>query len=222
MAGSIAPGLQRLAARDGFELFDASVPGCGLLSDRSEVWVGYWQPGDPTGKCITWRDRWPRDVALWDPDVVIALFGGHETQDHRIDGVTYKFDTPAGAALADEELADVRRLLTASGARIVFLTTPYTRQPWPHPVDRARSGYNDRWIDRWNQLLAETAAADPTHAVVVDLNRFLDPDGTWTEIVDGIEVRAPDRVHVSDSGADLVAQWLAPQIAELQPVTVTP
>ena len=153
MANSIAPGLERLAAEDGFEFFNASVPGCGLMSERSEVWVGYWQAGDPDGRCIAWRDRWPRDVALWDPDVVVALFGGHETQDHRIDGQVFHFDAPEGQSLALSELTDLRRSLTSSGARIVFLTSPYSIQAWPHPVDRARSGYNNRWIDRWNDFL---------------------------------------------------------------------
>ncbi len=215
MANSIAPGLERLAAQDGFEFFNASVPGCGLMSERSEVWVGYWQAGDPDGRCIAWRDRWPRDVALWDPDVVVALFGGHETQDHRIDGQVFHFDAPEGQSLALSELTDLRRSLTSSGARIVFLTSPYSIQAWPHPVDRARSGYNNRWIDRWNDFLRESAAADPLHASIVDLNLLLDPEGTWTEAVNGVEVRAEDRVHVSDAGADLTAQWLIPQILDV-------
>jgi hypothetical protein len=206
--------LARIAATGGFDFFDASVPGCGLMSERSEVWVGYWQAGDPQGRCIPWRERWPRDVAIWQPDVVVALFGGHETQDYRIDGHVYRFDAPEGAGLAVSELTAVREELTTQGGRMVFLTAPYTIQAWQHPVDRPRSGYNDRWIDRWNDLLRETAAADPVRATVLDLNLLLDPEGRWTEVVNGVEVRAEDRVHISEAGADLTAQWLIPQILD--------
>jgi hypothetical protein len=50
---------------------------------------------------------------------------------------------------------------------------------------------------------------------IIDLNRFLGPGGDWTDTVDGVSVRGPDKTHLSPEGADLVAGWLAPQLVRL-------
>src|SRR5262245_6606862 len=70
IAGSLAPGVGRRASTDDFFFFDATVPGCGLTSDRGERWVGDWEL--PNERCFPeWRVRWPQHVAEFDPDIVL-------------------------------------------------------------------------------------------------------------------------------------------------------
>jgi hypothetical protein len=58
----------------------------------------------------------------------------------------------------------------------------------------------------------DVAHRDRANVSVLDLNRYLDPDGKWTDTVDGIKVRTFDRCHLSPAGAAFVAQWLTPQL----------
>ena len=210
LAGSLAPGLLRLAKTDSFGFFDATVPGCGLTSDTGERWVGTWEL--PEDRCLpAWRARWKLHVAEFQPDVVILPMSAHDAVDRRIDGQQIAFDSEAGAELERKDLRDAVTVLSSRGARVVLLTAPYFRQPWRLPVDPERSAFNNRWVDRMNGAAVEVATAEPDHATLLDLNSLLDPEGHWTDTVNGISVRAPDTVHVSDAGSDFVAGWLVPQ-----------
>jgi peptidoglycan/LPS O-acetylase OafA/YrhL len=210
LAGSLSPGLVRLAAAERFAFFDATVPGCGLTSDSGERWVGEWEL--PDDRCFPpWRTRWAEHVAKFDPDVVILPLSAHDAVDRRIDGHEVAFDSDAGAALEERDLRDAIVVLSARGARVVVLTTPYFRQPWRLPVDPNRSSFNNAWVDRMNGSAFDAVAEAPRRAAILDLNALLDPDGRWTGTVDGIDVRAPDTIHLSDAGADFVARWLVPQ-----------
>ena len=125
---------------------------------------------------------------------------------------------PAAAAgagrrgvLAEHDLEDAVTTLSSHGAAVVLLTAPYYVPGWPMKIDVPRSLFNPAWIDRWNSL--ERAVAGRNAGVaIVDLNRYLDPNGTWTDTVNGIKVRIFDRMHLSADGAAYVAQWLGPQL----------
>ena len=97
----------------------------------------------------------------------------------------------------------------------MLLTTPYNVIGWPRRVRLDRSTYNPDWVDRWNNSLRAVATRNPATTTIVDLNRFLDPGGTWSETLQGIEVHTYDKMHLSPEGADLVANWLAPQVVHL-------
>jgi hypothetical protein len=210
LAGSLSPGLQRLATADRFVFFDATVPGCGLTSDTGERWVGEWAL--PDDRCLPpWRTRWADHVSTFDPDVVILPLSAHDAVDRRIGGQEIAFDSDAGAALERRDLRDAVRILSARGARVIVLTMPYFRQPWRLPMDPNRSSFNNAWVDRMNGTAHEAVAPLGPRAAILDLNALLDPEGRWTDTVDGVNVRAPDTIHLSDPGADLVARWLMPQ-----------
>jgi lysophospholipase L1-like esterase len=221
MAGSLAPGFERAAAAEDFVLWNASVPGCGL-ADVGEYWIGIWQPENPACK-PTWRERWPEHIDDFDPDVVVVLVGGHDTTDRLIDGVVKRFDAPEGAALTRSDIQRATRILSARGARVVWLTLPYAKQGWAHQVDHDRSAFNDAWVDRWNETVRAAVAELPDQATVLDLNALACPGGTWTDAVNGVSIREPDLIHFNDAGAELVAQWAVPQLfTNLRPAKTEP
>jgi peptidoglycan/LPS O-acetylase OafA/YrhL len=214
VAGSLSPGVARLENADRFVFFDATVPGCGLTSDTGERWVGEWQL--PEDRCLPpWRTRWAQHVATFDPDIVILPLSPHDAVDRRIGSREIAFDTDAGASLEQRDLRDAIRILSARGAKVVVLTTPYFRQPWRLPVDPNRSSFNNAWVDRMNGNALRAVQASRGRASILDLNRLLDPEGRWTGSVNGVAVRAPDTIHLSDAGADFVAEWLMPQALDL-------
>ena len=201
--------------REGFQFWDASVPGCGLASDVGERWFAEWRGIDPN--CLpAWRERWPGQLAAFDPDIVIALFGAQDAFDRRVDDTEIRFDDAEGSLLAQRDLTEALTLLSSTGAEVTLLTTPYYVLGWPQLVEVERSPLNERWIDRYNLLQRAVAArlAETTRdrMKIIDLNRYLAPERTWTDTVAGIKVRSFDRCHLSPEGADFVAAWLVPRL----------
>jgi peptidoglycan/LPS O-acetylase OafA/YrhL len=215
VADSLSPGLAAALTARGYVFWNASVPGCGLASDVGERWFGEWRGVDP--HCLPgWRQRWPSEIKAFRPDIVVGLFGGQDAFDRRIDGRVFPFDTADGAALAHEDLQGAVKILSAGGAHIVLLNTPYYVLGWPQQVQVDRSTLNPAWIDRFNGFEHDVAAAQPRRVTVLNLNHYLDPDGHWTDTVDGIKVRTFDKCHLSPAGAAFVAKWLTPQLASYQ------
>jgi hypothetical protein len=94
---------------------------------------------------------------------------------------------------------------------MVFLTAPCTDQgeqpdgaPWPED-DPAR-------LAVYNKLVREVAAQHPKTDSVVDLNKAACPKGTYTNTVDGVEIRLADGVHFTIVGGELLASALMPPI----------
>jgi peptidoglycan/LPS O-acetylase OafA/YrhL len=212
MATSMAPGIRAAATRDGFDFWDASVPGCGLGTDVGDRWFDEWRGVEP--RCLPgWRERWPGQLQSYRPDVVIGLFGAQDAFDRRIDGTEIKFDTPDGLSLAQRDMDEAVSVLSSTGADVYMLTTPYYVLGWPQKVQVERSPLFEPWIDNYNNQVVRAVAANHAERVsVLDLNAYLAPDGTWTDTVAGIKVRSFDRCHLSEEGAAYVATWLVPQI----------
>jgi peptidoglycan/LPS O-acetylase OafA/YrhL len=214
VASSLAPGIARRSADGSFVFFDATVPGCGLTSDRGERWVGQWQL--PEDRCLPeWRTRWVHDVARFDPHLVVLLMSAHDAVDRRLDGQEYPFDSDIGTQRAVDDLLEAVDVLSSRGARVALLTAPHNKQPWRLPLDPRRSAFNSDWLERLNGVAFKAAVADPDHTTLLDLDALLSPEGRWTGTVDGIEVRAGDTIHLSDAGADFVAGWVLPQALPL-------
>ena len=142
----------------------------------------------------------------------MLLVGTQDTFDRRINGQVVNFDTLAGTLLARSELEEAIRVLSAGGAEVVVLTTPYHVLGWPMRIDEERSSMYAPWTDRYNSIQRSTVAALGPMAEIRDLNQLLGPDGIWTDTVDGIRVRHRDRMHLSPEGAAFVARWLAPTL----------
>jgi peptidoglycan/LPS O-acetylase OafA/YrhL len=221
VANSLAPGLAATAKAHGYQFWNASVPGCGLGTDVGDRWFDEWRGVYPA--CLPgWRDRWPHELRVFRPDIVVGLFGAQDAFDRRVNGHIVHFDTPDGNALATQDLRSATTLLSSQGAHVVLLTTPYYVMGWPQKVEIERSPLNAPWIDRYNLLQRGVARHSGGRVSVVDLNRYLDPDGHWTDTVGGIKVRAFDRCHLSPQGAAFVAQWLTPKLPKLWLIATRP
>ena len=151
VANSLAPGLAATAKARGYQFWNASVPGCGLGTDVGDRWFDEWRGVYPP--CLPgWRDRWPHELKVFRPDIVVGLFGAQDAFDRRMNGHIVHFDTPDGTALATHDLQSATTMLSSRGAHVVLLTTPYYVMGWPQKVQIERSPLNAPWIDRYNLL----------------------------------------------------------------------
>ncbi|MEU7873963.1 acyltransferase family protein [Dactylosporangium sp. NPDC049140] len=195
-----------------FTLSNQGVQGCGIAVLPDVRYGGALHANYPY--CATWESRWGGSVAADDPDVVVILLDRWELMDRRLgDRWTHVGEADYDAYLTGQ-LDRALDLAAAHGARVALLSAPYTHREerpdgglWPED-EPAR-------VDAWNRLLARAAADHPSRPVVLDLNRVLCPAGAFAWTVGGVRVRS-DGLHLTPDGVrQIVAPWLAPQLARL-------
>ncbi|MDQ6852422.1 MAG: acyltransferase family protein [Actinomycetota bacterium] len=210
---SLAPGLTRVAdARELFVLNRARF-NCGTVP--GQIGEGYWF--DPPDDC-TFERAWANDVARYRPQLVIGYWGWVDLWDHRIGGRILQFGTDAVDAAYLQRLELAVATLTADGAHLVLVTSPY--------FDRAnavlhtaieRTPFAPSRVDHWNDLLRTVASHHPDTVTLIDLHSYQSPGGKYTDTLAGIRM-TDDGVHYTDAGADLVARWLVPQLRAALPL----
>jgi peptidoglycan/LPS O-acetylase OafA/YrhL len=226
VAETLADGLQPLGPQYGMKIFDAGTVGCGVArggpyNDRGVV-------GVPLARCDVWPQTWTAAVNIVNPDVVAVVVGRWETLDRVHDGQYRHLGDPDFDAYIESELETAVNVASGRGAHVAFLTSPYfqgTEKPdgsaWPQD-DPAR-------VQVLNSLLAAVAANHPGVVSVVPLGAILDPGDHFSEMVDGIQVRFSDGVHITPLGGAWLAPKILPSLLELgeqtrglQSVPVTP
>ena len=118
---------------------------------------------------------------------------------------------PTYAAYVKAQLEEASKLVTGTGAGMVFLTAPCTDEgeqpdgaPWPED--------NPARLAEFNKLVREVAAEHPKTDSVVDLNAAACPGGKFTSTVDRVVIRRSDGIHFTDVGGQVLAPKLMPPI----------
>jgi peptidoglycan/LPS O-acetylase OafA/YrhL len=201
-----------LPPHPGLVITTRSLQGCGIarLPDLLQLGTG----GTNYPGCDTWDTRWRRGVRVDDPDVSVILLDRWELMDRFITGAYHHVGEPIYDAYLSGELHLAISIAGSRGAKVVLLTAPYT-----HRAERPDGGLYDEdqptRVDAWNRLLLQAAASDPSHVVVIDLNRRVCPDGTFTWNIGDLQIRS-DGLHFTPAGVQQwIAPWLLPQLAEI-------
>jgi peptidoglycan/LPS O-acetylase OafA/YrhL len=203
---------QYLAPQPGVEVSNRAVPGCGIarLSDivsLGEVHTNY-------ADCPTWDDLWRARMVADDPDVSVILLDRWELMDRKLNGVYQHVGDPQFDAYLTSELEHAVYIAGLQGAEVVLLTAPYT-----HRAERPDGGLYDEdqpaRVDEWNRLLRDVAANHPDSVLVLDLNRWVCPDGRFTWNIGNLRIRS-DGLHFTPDGVRLwVGPWLMPQLEQI-------
>ncbi|HXA31793.1 MAG TPA: acyltransferase family protein [Acidimicrobiales bacterium] len=175
------------------------------------------------------NQRWPaldaQAVAGTAPgDVVLFVAGNWEAQDILIDDRWTDIEEPS---FQRSELSEMRKVVaigTAHGAHFDFTTMPamaggaaFHEPPFPEDSPVRRTIYN--------RLIAQVAREFPGRVSIIDLGQVLSPHGTFTEYLNGVQVRTPDGVHTpayakgnpfvnnsSEAVANAFYDWVAPRL----------
>ena len=194
------------------------VMGCGFIHAQT-VLHGHLEQGlagsrgaiDNLVPCATQEQRWAADLAAFNPDVVVIDNGAYEVRDHKVDGRWTHLGEPAFDALLAKTIEADVAMLSSKGAKVVLLTAPYYRQVeapdgsgWPED-QTAR-------VDTYNRILRQVAARNPGTVVVLDQHRRLDPGNRYASVVDGVQTRMSDGIHLTAEGARLIAPWMLDEV----------
>jgi hypothetical protein len=213
VAGSIGLGYEDMGAASGLTVWNRGQLGCGLFYDGSVFEGGELNTVDSV-KC-NWRNKWPAELDLFKPDVVVMLVGAWDILDREVDGHEVKFGSVEYDASFLHQLDDATTLLGSTGAKVVVLTTPFFSRPelvgqtgreWPE--------YDPWRVDRINSLYRDFLANHPGRYHIIDLNKYVSPQGKFTDVLNGQVIRG-DGVHFSPAGAVVVINWLTPQIEKV-------
>jgi peptidoglycan/LPS O-acetylase OafA/YrhL len=212
VAGTIGLGYDDLGASSGLTVWNRGRLGCGLFYDGQIIEGGELQPVD--SHC-DWRATWPIQLDQFKPDIVVMLVGAWDILDREVDGHVVKFGSVEYDSTFLHLLDDATTLLGSTGAKVVVLTTPFFSRPelaiqtgreWPE--------YEPWRVDRINSLYRDFLANHPGRYRMLDLNKFVSPQGKFTDELDGQVVRG-DGVHFTKAGSLMVVNWLTPQLKDI-------
>ncbi len=224
VALTLGVGLGQATVQDkyGYVLADHGILGCGVVDGPEVSLMGArdMTPSACDGSPLTptetevqkpWQVQWTDAIAQDKPNVVVLLAGRWEVVDRQYQGSWTNILNPAFAEYVKTQLDQASRIVTSSGARMVFLTAPCTNEgeqpdgaPWPEDSSSRLNAYN--------KLVREVAAEQPQTDSVVDLNKAACPSGKYTDTVNGIVIRKNDGVHFTTAGGASLAPKLMPAI----------
>jgi peptidoglycan/LPS O-acetylase OafA/YrhL len=201
-----------LPPHPGIQTTVRAVEGCGIavlpdILEEGTPHTNYWY-------CPLWPGIWKKYFPGDDPDVSVILLDRWELMDRRLNGTYQHVGQPDFDAYLLGQLDQAVSIVDSRGARVVLLTAPYT-----HRAERPDGGLypedDPARVDAWNALLRKEAAAHPDIVTILDLNKLVCPNGTFTWTVNGIRVRS-DGLHFTPAGVQrIIAPWLLPQLATL-------
>ncbi len=212
LAYTLGGGLGVQAGSWGATLVNQGVVGCDL--DPGSIVNIQGSVTQAAQGCADWQKQWQEQIDRLDPDVVAVLLGRWEVSDRIIDGRWTRIGEPAWDDRYEGELGQAIRILSSRGAHVAVLTLPYITQTTEAPDGTPWDINQPRRTDQYNAVVRRTVARYSKVASVVDLNRLLDPHGTYAATIEGIPVRDDDDEHISLYGGMLLRPRILPQLVQ--------
>ena len=205
------PGLGSVLA-----LSDGAVEGCGLFDNGTLQSV---RPGWSKGvsDCKGWPAKWGQAVRTANAQVALVMLGAWDVFDLRQTSAWLVFASEPHDAEIRARLGEGIAAVRAAGARVALLEVPCmrpvetTRSPVPALPERG----DDRRVAHLNDLLRESAAADPADVF------FVPGPAAWCQdptVATDLSYRW-DGVHVYKPGAKLVLETIAPALTAIATAT---
>ena len=195
-------GLDYQSERWGVQFENKATLNCDLFSG-TEIMEGGSPRPQPEG-CPDWRSSWAADVAQTNPDVVLIGVGRWELADHLYEGRWRSLEDPVLRRAMQRLLEEAVAVGTSHGAHVVLSTALYANQDLvgqnglPDPMNDP-----DR-VDAYNRIVQLVAADSHGKASVLELNKLLCPQGHFTLMLNGVQVRDPDGIHPSPAGGQYI------------------
>ncbi len=201
VAQTLGRGLERWGPDHGVSVLNAARFYCGIArGGRLSMALGH------TAKhCEDWGDRWPATLDRFRPDVVVVLSTIWDVGARQRDEWGPDYLNPGDPRFDQFVIDEWRQAVTvlgSRGARVIWLTNPCAAEdPLTRVLQYANGGYMP-------------ALVGSTPVIRLDFSADICPDGTFRDQLGPVADARPDGLHFSDAGADWIATWLGPQLAD--------
>jgi hypothetical protein len=188
-----------LNSNPGYQVDDGAAPGCGFTNGADfHPWSNPSAVFTDPGACALWAQQLQWVDARFHPDVSVIQSGYWEAQDRLFNGQYVTLTNAAFAASIQANLNEAVNLMHADGSAVILETAPYFSDGTPNNL-----------VDIYNGIVAAVAQANSSFVTLLDLHALLDPNGAYAPVIDGVTVRTPDGVHITQAGTE---QVITPQI----------
>lgn len=205
------PALAQRGKQDGLRIEVAATPSCGVAVSHPLTREGRDHPWSKA--CAELSPQLHALVTAMERLDSVIWISGVDQEDQLIDGRHVRFASDEGEKVLLGGIERMDRQLT-NGRAALFLVTIAPRAATAFvPADLDPEGT----ARRYNQLLAEYAAARPGRVHLLDLAALICPSGPPCPEVWGAIRMRPDGLHFGEEGAQYVADWLVSQMRRLQP-----
>lgn len=147
---------------------------------------------------------WPTAIELFQPDIVLAHVSSWDIADRIVPGVVEDWASvgdPAYDAYVLSEYTEATEVLTAGGADVYWMMSPYLNRGLLPPDHTDRVDGINAIVD---EAIASVEAADPTATITeIDYPGWIGETGGSRDI----DLR-DDGVHLTQAGLDEIAPWL--------------
>jgi hypothetical protein len=183
-----------LGANPPYLIYNGAAPGCGFTNGG--VLKPWSAPNtlytDPVA-CALWPQQLQWVTSRFHPDVTVIQTGYWEAQNRLYQGTYQTLDSPAFSAYIQANLMTAVQIAHSDGGNVILQTSPYFNDGTPASL-----------VDEFNAMVHNVANQDSSFVSLLDTNQLFDPNGFYSGVVDGVQLRTPDGVHVTESGVQVV------------------
>lgn len=195
VAVTLGVGLSEQDYNFGVKIYDEATIGCGVMVSGEVSYNGIWQlPGGSPTYCKDQLNKYSQELQEIRPDVVAVLVGRWEVADRNFGNGPEHIGEADFDARLENDLRSFIKLMHSTGAPVVLLTTPFFEQldgPNGEPLPED----NPQRVILFNSMLKTVAKQLGQWVSVIDLNKKVDPHGTFQEYIDGVQIRTTDGIH---------------------------
>jgi hypothetical protein len=188
------------------ESFVNLAPGTEVIDVAGNSVDGHVATGLARPEVFNWPAHMLDVIAQNDPDAVVITLGSNDDQTLTGEGGVGPFGSPEWIDEYRRRVGGMMDVITGDGTRTLF----WLGAPMMRNEERSETRY--RII---NDIYIEEAAKRPGRVHYVDIyERFRDPNGSYTDFIDGVQIRTADGVHFTRAGGDQVAEAVLGEMRE--------
>ncbi len=170
---------------------DGAAAGCGFTDGAPSLpWSNPSTPYYSPGACALWASQLQWLVSRFHPDVTVIQTGYWETQNRLYDGTYQSLANQDYSSYIAANLAEAVQIAHSDGGAVILSTSPYFADGTPFDL-----------VTAYNQIVESVASRFP-YVSIDDLYAVLDPGGNYASVVDGIQARTSDGVHITQAAVD--------------------
>ena len=151
---------------------------------------------------LDWPQRLARLLIEDRPDVLVVMFGGNDYQDVIFDGQLLERPSQPWLDFYRSRVKEAMDLLNQPGLQAIWVGQPVMR-----------NDFYSEGMEHLNEIYRSEAATRQSIVYFDTWSLFADPQGNYTDTIDGTLVREIDGIHLNTEGGIRLARAIWQQVA---------